>query len=298
MYENCPICSTTLESSDFRTHTLLLSCPRCGNYKITEEAEAMLPGKLSGREIANFSGWIRENPNTVINSGHIKFFKSLKTPTVPQKADKLLLFLSKKFPTPGQSLDIQFIDPYLLSVSWSQDQSELLYLIVDYLLHDRKYLSNPGADYKISPRGWAYIDSLYKVNPDSQIAFVAMWFDKKLDDLYLGAIYPAIQSAGYEPLRIDLHQHNNRIDDEIIAMIRRSKFLVAELTGRRGGVYFEAGYALGMGLQVIWICDEKELAEIHFDARQYNFITWEENELDKLKDALQFHIERTLGRGS
>jgi hypothetical protein len=53
-----------------------------------------------------------------------------------------------------------------------------------------------------------------------------------------------------------------------------------------------------MGLPVIWICDEKELGKIHFDARQYNFITWEENELENLKDALQFRIERTLGRGS
>ena len=298
MYNNCPICSTTLNSADLKTHTHFLSCPRCGEYKITGMAQPMLTGTLSGREIANASGWIRENPSKDISTNDIDFLKGLKTPNVPQKANKLLIFLSKKYPIPGQDFDISYKDPYLLSVSWSQNETELSYLINDYLIRVRGFLSPVAQKFRISPLGWEYIDNFSQINPESQIAFVAMWIDEKLDDLYLRAIHPGIESAGYEPLRMDLHQHNNKIDDEIIAMIRRSKFLLAELTGSRGGVYFEAGYALGMGLPVIWICDDKELENIHFDARQYNFITWEENELDKLKNALQFRIERTLGQGS
>jgi hypothetical protein len=299
MNNNCPICSSVLKSSDIRTHTHVLSCPRCGEFKITDTARAILPDKLNEREIANASGWIRENPGKVISYNDVDFLKGLKTPNVPQKADKLLIFWSKQYPIPGQTFDVSLKDPCLLSVTWSQNVPELSFIMVDYLTKDRNYLSLESNDsIKITPAGWGYIDSLFQVNPESQIAFVAMWFDKRLDDLFLGAIHPAIESAGYEPLRIDLHQHNNRIDDEIIAMIRRSRFLVAELTGLRGGVYFEAGFALGMGLPVIWICDEKELENIHFDARQYNFITWGENGLDSFKEALQFRIERTLGRGS
>lgn len=62
---------------------------------------------------------------------------------------------------------------------------------------------------------------------------------------------PAIKDAGYDAKRIDTVHHNNRIHDEVIAMLRRSKFVVADFTGQRGGVYFEAGFALGLGLQVI-----------------------------------------------
>src|SRR5712672_2679134 len=39
---------------------------------------------------------------------------------------------------------------------------------------------------------------------------------------------------------------STRFGDEIISQIRRSKFLIADFTGRRGGVYFEAGLAMGL----------------------------------------------------
>jgi len=32
------------------------------------------------------------------------------------------------------------------------------------------------------------------------------------------------------------------------------RFIVADFTGQRGGVYFEAGYALGLRKPVIWTC--------------------------------------------
>lgn len=303
--DNCPICKLEVSTQVLDRDSHLIRCPRCGNYQIEHTARAILfgGGLVDARIISNASGWIRENPGAVISEDHIKFFKKLKTPTVAQKADKLLLFLAKWYPIPGQTFkipqDIDLADPSFLSITWSFNTTELSFIIHDYLIKNRNYLTRQSqTTMEITTAGWGHIDSLYQVDPDSQIAFVAMWFDKRLDELYLRAIHPGIEAAGYEPLRIDLHQHNNRIDDEIIAMIRRSKFLVAELTGLRGGVYFEAGYALGMGLQVIWICDEEELGNIHFDTRQFNFITWNEAEVDKLKDVLQFRIERTLGRGN
>jgi nucleoside 2-deoxyribosyltransferase len=69
-------------------------------------------------------------------------------------------------------------------------------------------------------------------------------------------------------------EHINKIDDEIISLIRKSKFLVADFTGHRGGVYFEAGFALGLGLPVFWTCRKDDLKNLHFDIRQYNCIDW------------------------
>jgi len=87
------------------------------------------------------------------------------------------------------------------------------------------------------------------------------------------------------------------IDDEIIATIRRSKFLVSDFTGQRGGVYFESGFALGFGLRVIWTCRADELSAVHFDNRQYNFLVWEREKLSDLAKRLQNRIEATIGRG-
>ncbi|MFC1886373.1 hypothetical protein ACFLZM_04890, partial [Thermodesulfobacteriota bacterium] len=71
------------------------------------------------------------------------------------------------------------------------------------------------------------------------------------------------------------HQFNGKIDDEIIAQIRRSRFIVADFTGHRGGVYYEAGFAKGLGLEVIWTCNKNDIDKLHFDIRQYNCIDWD-----------------------
>ena len=72
----------------------------------------------------------------------------------------------------------------------------------------------------------------------------------------------------------------NKIDDEIIAEIRRSRFVVADFThdkktGVRGGVYYEAGVAYGLGLEVIYSCRKGLEKELNFDTRQNYHILWE-----------------------
>lgn len=113
-------------------------------------------------------------------------------------------------------------------------------------------------------------------NLDARQAFVAMWFDDSIDEVYDNGIRPAIEAAGYEPLRIDLKPDADNIDDEIMAEIRCSRFLVADFThggkGARGGVYFEAGFALGLGIPIIFTCRDDMVEELHSDTRQYAHI--------------------------
>lgn len=128
----------------------------------------------------------------------------------------------------------------------------------------------------ISLKGWERIDSLRQAQPDSRRVFVAMWFDLNLDDAWVNGFKVGIEEAGYfTATRIDLVPHNEKIDDRIIAEIRRSRLVVADFTGQRGGVYFEAGYALGLGIDVIWTCRTDFKDSLHFDTRQYNHIIWD-----------------------
>ena len=62
-----------------------------------------------------------------------------------------------------------------------------------------------------------------------------------------------------------------------------------------GGVYFEAGFALGLNLPVIWTCRKDDMADLHFGIRQYNTIDWDSPENLALR--LQRRIEATLGKG-
>ena len=94
----------------------------------------------------------------------------------------------------------------------------------------------------------------------------------------------------------NLKEHNNDITDEIIAEIRKSRFLVADFTRQRGGVYFEAGFAKGLEIPVIFTCKEDEIDQVHFDTRQYNHILWKDPEDLYLK--LKMRILATLPMSS
>ena len=147
--------------------------------------------------------------------------------------------------------------------------------------------------------GWAEIDKLSRPLSDSSQAFIAMWFHESTNDAYVKGIAPAISATGYRPIRIDKKEHNNKIDDEIIAEIRRSRFLVADFTCEpknvRGGVYYEAGFAQGLGIPVIWLCKDTSIEELHFDTRQYAHIVWK-TPADLLTQ-LKNRIGATVGDG-
>ena len=148
----------------------------------------------------------------------------------------------------------------------------------------------------LKPSGYAYLDGLADSSSGSNQAFVAMWFDESMEDAYEMGIAPAIRGTGYEPLRIDRKEHNNRIDAQVFTEINRSRFLVADFTkgdsGARGGVYFEAGYALGRNIPVIFTCRASSFRDVHFDTRQYNHIIWETP--DDLMERLAQRIAETL----
>jgi len=151
----------------------------------------------------------------------------------------------------------------------------------DYLLQElfgRGYLTGSHDGLALTMHGWEHLEEIRRQGRASTRCFVAMWFHESMNEVYEQAIAPAIIEAGYEPLRIDRLEHVNRIDDEIIGQIKRSRFMVADFTRQRHGVYFEAGLMLGIGRTVIWMCRKEDITKdggLHFDIRQFNFIAYE-----------------------
>ena len=149
-------------------------------------------------------------------------------------------------------------------------------------------LLNSGLSVHLSIEGHRYCKDLLSRKSLSTNAFVAMWFSGEVSDVYDDAIVPAIEECGFRPVRVDNVEHNNDITDEIIAGIKESRFVVADMTGYRGGVYYEAGFARGLGIPVIFTCrkdwfdgeisaDGITIKErIHFDINHQNIIVWEE----------------------
>jgi hypothetical protein len=309
-------------------------CSRCGPYKCTQNVTTSPKWRdLNSTQIANISGYIRENsPWTIRSDQDIGFLIGLSTPAVADKAHKLLAAIARSQPVPGTCLELprrnidaqtahfrSITNSYYpsdpnadsaalelfpaLSFAWAQNELELQFLLLDYLIIGVEFLEwqaqpedSPTLRFKISAKGWEHLQAAGI--SDNTTGFVAMWFDDSMLAAWEQGFYPGIREAGYAPLRIDKKDHNNKIDDEIIASIRGAKFVVADFTGGRGGVYFEAGFASGLGKPVIWCVRESDLPNLHFDTRQFNHITWSDDDLNGLKTKLRLRIEATIGRGS
>lgn len=296
--EKCVVCGTIAEVSNVGG-SWKIECPRCGTYSLSKLAQGLLDD-LSGTQRVNLSGWLREQNGKTITPEDLPFLKAIRTPTVGEKGERLMRFFGKQNPKPGAY--IKFPSPETLRATcWALDDDESSFILSKYLMQEKEYLVRANDNYgndslRISPKGWAYLDSLGHGNPESQIGFIAMWFDDSVKDAWT-AIDKGVRDAGYRPFRVDQKEHNNDITDEIIAGIRGSKFLVADLTKHRNGVYFEAGFARGLGLEVVWLCRKSDEKDRHFDIRQLNCIFWEEDKLPELTKALANRIVATIGRG-
>lgn len=124
-----------------------------------------------------------------------------------------------------------------------------------------------------------------------------------MQNVYSVAIKPAIEHEDrFTSIKIDNVEHCNDINDEMIAQIRKSRFMVADLTGYRGGVYWEAGFAEGLGITVIYTCNEKwlktdkdlDIEGVHFDLNHRNMILWNEENLEEFKQKLIYRIGATI----
>jgi nucleoside 2-deoxyribosyltransferase len=145
--------------------------------------------------------------------------------------------------------------------------------------------------FRIAPEGFVEIEkSIHKLN--SKNVFVAMSFDKSMESVRT-SIKRAIEEAGLEPVLIDEVEHVNYIPLEIQNKIKNSGLLVVELTTQNHGAYFEAGYAMGLNIPVVWCCKDDDKTNLHFDIRQYNNILWE-NE-DELSERLRKRLVAVMG---
>ncbi|MEW7998736.1 MAG: hypothetical protein AB2795_09320 [Candidatus Thiodiazotropha endolucinida] len=294
----CIICTShqaeTLESSFDGLHQ---KCPRCGEFKISGTAASIANQPLGKDKRAKISGWILEQNQSgalpMITSDNFQNIINRKLPSVAERATKLLIEADRSITNLGERFYIS--DPRFLAATYSSESKDVLFLL-KFLEEQEFALSKAlGGQCEILPQGYIHLDELKKRTVTSSQGFIAMWFHADLNNIFSKGFEAGIFNAGYNPVRIDQTEHINKIDDEIIRQINTSKFIVADFTGHRGGVYFEAGYAMGIDIPIFWTCRKDHLEDLHFDIRQFNCIDWESPE--DLAHRLTTRIEAVLGPG-
>jgi hypothetical protein len=318
---SCPIWQTPAKALPTTRDGHDVDSPRAGGrYFVSGTGAATLKNWDEPKKI-QLTSWLVEQHRLgvacpEISSATLDEVTNRRALSVHDRADALLRYLDAKSDLLGTVVKFYALDNSkalgasneLLAWTASRQISEVITLAeycgeegwIEHRVTERSGSSqNTVHELMLRPPGYARLAELDGINSGSKQAFVAMWFDDSMKAAYEDGIAPAIRQAGYEPMRIDRKDHNNKIDDEIIAEIRRSRFLVADFTqgdvGARGGVYYEAGFAHGLNIPVIFTCRTDAIDKVHFDTRQYNHITWATP--DELKERLAKRISATLGDG-
>lgn len=169
----------------------------------------------------------------------------------------------------------------------------LFTLLEKGLISGRDASTKDGADLigiRLTYEGLAKVIDISESGAQSNRCFIAMSFSDSQKETR-DAIRLAVKNCEYDAILID-EQHIDSdvtINDALIAEIRKSKFVVADFTEHKHGVYFEAGFALGLRKPVIYLCRKEDFENTHFDTNHYLHIVYES--LDELTDKLKTKIE-------
>jgi len=321
---------TVWRSAPFEDTSLVsYDCPRCGVFSAGEPSSLEDIGmrSLADDHRRVLSGLIREatdNPNLGRYPGRI-------IPTdiediiasgplwmpVPEQLDAFLRAVAERINYLHESSSVDFVGVWAARLFLPATGREAFDRIrqeaeARKLIESPTKQQNQREGYRLTMKGWERVAQLQAEPRKGDQAFVAMWFHEDMDTIYDDGIAPALQALGYRPLHMGKVHHDNRIDAEIEAQIKRSRLLVADLTGHRGGVYYEAGLARGQGIPVVWTCNEsfrpflavdgvtpemdevpahEQMAwtkQIHFDTRQYQILMW--SDAEDLRDQLIAHV--------
>ena len=226
--------------------------------------------------------------------------------TFSEKINHLMLYLGKKSKYMGEFLEINTNEISSAFFSHRFKENGQLFglheikqqtsMIIEYLKksdfikdYDNKLDSVVLC---ISAKGWQLIEQLQKNTSFGKNVFIAMSFMKGTESTR-EALKQGISKAGYTPVIIDELTHNHQIVPEMFKQIRDSKFLVIDVSIPNNGAYYEAGYALGLGKEVIFCCSQKSFEDKenrpHFDVSQKQMIIWKD-EAD-LSDKLEKWIK-------
>ena len=311
--EPCPIWGTPSNKQAFPDRdAFYMDSPRAGGkYVIAGSTEPEVQA-LDQSTKARLTSWLIDQRRLgdeapPITPGAIEDAKQRRGLPVYERADRLLRYLSHIEPFVGCRFKMNEAE-LLGAQAWSE--SRMIVTVMRYSEEEIEFFLDSleakgwikvykAGDYNLTVEGHAHLEELEHRTTDSSQAFVAMWFDGSMKTAWENGIERGIQDARYKARRIDRKEHVNKIDDEIIAEIRRSRFIVADFThgddGPRGGVYYEAGFAHGLGIPVIFTCRKDALEKVHFDTRQYNHIVWETPE--ELRRRLATRIAAVVGDG-
>jgi len=123
--------------------------------------------------------------------------------------------------------------------------------------------------------------------------FVAMPYAKEFNNAYYFGIKGPVELRGRKCERVDHDAFTGDIVDRIKTRIRGSELVIADITGNNPNVFFEVGYAEGLGKNVILISQAQDTP---FDLKTRRQIRYDPQDILSLANALSEQLDTILLR--
>jgi nucleoside 2-deoxyribosyltransferase len=173
---------------------------------------------------------------------------------------------------------------------------------IDSIEKKSRYIFDDAKKVILTVEGWAEVRKR-NLSANTNNVFIAIQFnwpgEEELHEKILKAIQRACQANGYEALPVTQNT-TGYITDQIISDIKKSRFVIAELTYNNRGVYFESGFARGLEIPVFHVIRKEHIDDetspdkkLHFDIKQIMYRDW--TEVDELEQKLTDWIASAIG---
>jgi hypothetical protein len=299
----CPVCGSEAKlvgTGDYGER-IRISCVRCREFRISRTALGLLQTQRD-RAILSRAIFAGQRVGPAPEYDQVLVKQILDSTSVPTPHEQLDLLLSHVGNAAGEdhakSITVRREALQAITGALSDDSArEIMHHAKRSALAD---YSNPsGNTYSLSltMAGWDRYYELTRKRVQTSVAFMAMPFgNESLDRVYLSTFKPAVAETGFRLQRLDEQPEAGLIDNLLRVEIRRSRFLISDLTGANPGAYWEAGFAEGIGIPVIYTCESNHFKQerTHFDANHHQTVIWDADDLEPAAQKLKAVIRATL----
>jgi len=293
----CPVCKGSMISVAEHSggaDRSVIDCPNCGQFEISGTAYVTFSNQEKDAKLsfAIRTRFDRDEHVYVNTSNREEILAGIFVPVKVKDIAELVLvkvFTDEDNKSKELSLSLENSLPFGLEND-SKMQMVLTYIESEGWFKILRF-SGGGAHLSLTGKGISHAEDIINPNYLSQQVFVAMSFNPELNTLYSGAIQEAVTHCQLSALRSKDFDFNDEVIKNIQFQIDSSRFVIADFTDNRPGVYYEAGYATGRNIPVIYCCRESDKVHIHFDIDHFNFIFW--SDLEGLKSDLIKRITKT-----
>lgn len=132
----------------------------------------------------------------------------------------------------------------------------------------------------------------FKVESRVTECFVVMQFTEEFNVLYDEVIRPTCESFGFRVIRADESYTSGLIIEDITRSIREASVIIADITPNNPNVFYEVGYAHGIGKPTILLSDRKR-DRLPFDISGFRTLFYDNTIGGKsvVEERLRKHLE-------